>query len=111
MIRGTLAALRGDHARVPSQLAEAVRLFDAVEMRLCSAAVRRRLGELIGGDDGEDEVDRADRWMKQEKIQNPRAHGVDDPDAARLSRDRRFGPATRAGPAERRLLRDPAGRR
>ena len=41
------------------------------EMRLCTAAVRRRRGELLGGPAGEDEINRADLWMKGEKIQDP----------------------------------------
>ena len=71
MIRGALAASRGDHARGALTLAEAVRLFDAVDMRLCSAAVRRRLGELMGGDSGQADVAHADHWMTDQKIQNP----------------------------------------
>ncbi len=50
---------------------EAVERFEAVKMRLCSASVRRRLGELIGGDRGQAEVARADHWMTDQKIQNP----------------------------------------
>ena len=71
MIRGGLAALRGDAPRAAILLAEAVERFEAVDMRLCSAAVRRRLGELIGGDRGQADVARADHWMTDQKIQNP----------------------------------------
>ena len=63
MIRGGLAALRGDSPRAAILLAEAVERFEAVKMRLCSASVRRRLGELIGGDRGQADVARADHWM------------------------------------------------
>jgi eukaryotic-like serine/threonine-protein kinase len=71
MIRGALAALRGDSERAASLLGEAVACFDVVDMRLCSAAVRRRLGELIGGDRGRAEVRRADGWMSEQKIHDP----------------------------------------
>ena len=71
MIRGGLAALRGDSPRAAILLAEAVERFEAVKMRLCSASVRRRLGELIGGDRGQADVARADHWMTDQKIQNP----------------------------------------
>ena len=49
MIRGSLAALRGDLALADRELDQACGLFDGVGMRLCTAAVRRRRGELIGG--------------------------------------------------------------
>ena len=71
MIRGSLAALRGDLALADRELDQACGLFDGVGMRLCTAAVRRRRGELIGGRRGDDEINRADRWMKQENIQDP----------------------------------------
>jgi hypothetical protein len=71
MIRGGLAALRGDCRRAAVLLAEAIDRFDAVHMRLCSASARRRLGELIGGDRGQVEVASAERWMTDQKIQNP----------------------------------------
>jgi hypothetical protein len=71
MIRGALAALGGDSARAISLLVDAAQRFDAVGMHLCSAAVRRRLGELTGGDRGQAEVARADGWMHDQKVQNP----------------------------------------
>jgi hypothetical protein len=40
-------------------------------MRLCAAAARRRLGEFLGGTRGQDEIDRADQWMSDQKIKNP----------------------------------------
>ena len=40
-------------------------------MRLCAAAARRRLGEFLGGTRGQEEIDRADRWMSDQKIKNP----------------------------------------
>lgn len=71
MIRGALAALRGDPERGASQLAEAILRFDAVDMRLCSAAVRRRLGELIGGDAGRAAVVSSEDWMRGQEIRDP----------------------------------------
>jgi eukaryotic-like serine/threonine-protein kinase len=73
MIRAGLAALRGDTARAAILLAETVERFDAVEMGLCAASVRRRLGELIGGDRGAADVAHADQWMIDQKIENPAA--------------------------------------
>jgi eukaryotic-like serine/threonine-protein kinase len=71
MIRGGLAALGGDVPRAALLLAEAIDHFEGVKMQLCAAAVRRRLGELVGGDRGQAEIGLADRWMIDQKIQNP----------------------------------------
>jgi hypothetical protein len=71
MIRGALAALKGDTLGAAHLLTESREQFEAVKMQLCSAVVRRRLGELIGGDRGQAEVALADRWMADQKIQNP----------------------------------------
>ena len=49
LIRGALAAIGGDSSRAVPLLTEAVACFEAVDMRLCAAAARRRLGELLGG--------------------------------------------------------------
>jgi serine/threonine protein kinase/tetratricopeptide (TPR) repeat protein len=71
MIHGALAVLRGDLSLADRLLDQSCGLFDEVGMRLCAAAVGRRRGELIGGRHGEDEINKADLWMKQEKIHNP----------------------------------------
>ena len=71
LIRGALAAIGGDSARAVSLLTEAVACFEGVDMRLCAAATRRRLGELQGGTSGQAEIDRADRWMADQNIKNP----------------------------------------
>jgi tetratricopeptide (TPR) repeat protein len=71
MIRGGLAALHGDLPHAALRLGEAVDLFEAVDMRLCAVSVRRRLGELTGGDSGQEAIGRADQWMRDQKIQNP----------------------------------------
>ena len=39
-------------------------------MRLCSAAVRRRRGELLGGEAGQAEVRRSEEWMAAQGIRN-----------------------------------------
>ena len=66
-----LAAARGDSSRAIPLLTEAVTCFEAVDMHLCAAAARRRLGECLGGTRGQEEIDRADRWMSDQKIKNP----------------------------------------
>jgi tetratricopeptide (TPR) repeat protein len=71
MIRGGLAAQRGDVPGAATLLGKAIDDFEAVDMRLCAAAARRRWGELIGGNRGQAAVSVADRWMIDQRIQNP----------------------------------------
>jgi hypothetical protein len=70
-LRAGVAALRGDKPGAARHLAEAADAFDAVNMGLFAAAARRRLGELLGGDEGRALADRADAWMANQKIKNP----------------------------------------
>jgi hypothetical protein len=71
LIQGALAGVRGDPAQSARLLGEAVVRFEAVDMRLCSSAARRRRGELIGGETGRTEIGRADEWMASQKIRDP----------------------------------------
>ena len=70
-IRAGVAAARGDTSRAASLFAEAVTQLEAVDMNLYAAASRRRLGEILGGDEGRAQMERADSWMRQQGIQNP----------------------------------------
>jgi hypothetical protein len=72
LIRAALAAARGDSSRAVPLFTEAAACFEAVDMHLCAAAARRRLGECVGGSRGQKEINRADRWMSDQKIKNPR---------------------------------------
>ncbi len=70
-IRAGVAAARGDRSRAATLFAEAVTQLEAVDMNLYAAASRRRLGEILGGDEGRAQVEKADSWMRQQGIQNP----------------------------------------
>jgi tRNA A-37 threonylcarbamoyl transferase component Bud32/tetratricopeptide (TPR) repeat protein len=71
MIRGALAALGGDKPSAATLLVESIECFESVQMHLCAAAVRRRLGELIGEPRGRAEIARSEQWMTDQKIQDP----------------------------------------
>jgi eukaryotic-like serine/threonine-protein kinase len=70
-IRAGIAAARGDKTRAAALFAQAAKELEAVDMNLYAAASRRRLGEILGGDEGRAHVERADRWMREQTIQNP----------------------------------------
>ena len=70
-IKAGVAAARGDPSRAANLFALAVTQLEAVDMHLYAAASRRRHGEVLGGDEGQLHVDRADTWMREQSIQNP----------------------------------------
>jgi len=50
---------------------EAATLFDAVDMGLHAAALRHRLGRLVGGQRGRELTEQATRWMEGQGIRRP----------------------------------------
>jgi hypothetical protein len=70
-IRGGIALRRGDAVKAEKLLTKAAASFEAVDMNLCAAVTRRRLGELIGGDRGRALIEETDRWMAIQQIANP----------------------------------------
>jgi eukaryotic-like serine/threonine-protein kinase len=70
-IRAGIAAAQGDRSRAATLFACAVTHLEAIDMNLHAAAARRRLGEILGGHEGQSHVERADSWMCQQTIQNP----------------------------------------
>jgi hypothetical protein len=71
LLRAGIAAHQGDAGNATQYLSEAMTCLEAVDMRLFAAAARRRLGQLIGGDQGKALVAEADRWMAAQGIRNP----------------------------------------
>lgn len=71
LLRAGIAARRGDSARAETLLTEAASGCDAVDMKLTAAAARRRLGELLGGEEGRKLTAAADSWMTGQAIQQP----------------------------------------
>jgi len=70
-IRATLAASAGGNEEAELHLRRAVAGFEAAGMMLYATAARRRLGVVLGGDDGRKLVKAADAWMGAEDILDP----------------------------------------
>jgi serine/threonine protein kinase len=70
-IRGAAAVARGDAGSARRLLGEALTRFEAAAMRLHVAGVRRRLGEVIGGGEGQALIASADAWMAAQNIRDP----------------------------------------
>ena len=73
MIEAALACQRKDISRSIDLLREAVKGLEAVDMALYAAAARRRLGELIGGDEGRALITQANDWLSRQQVKNPEA--------------------------------------
>lgn len=71
ILRGGLAAARGEMVSAVGHLGEAVAHCEAQEMRLHAAAARRMRGELLGGEEGRAEIAQADGWMTRQLILRP----------------------------------------
>ena len=71
LIRAGVASAHRDATGSAALLAGAAAAFDALDMALHAAAARRRLGQLMGGDDGRAMVAQADAWMTAQMIKNP----------------------------------------
>jgi tRNA A-37 threonylcarbamoyl transferase component Bud32 len=71
LLRAGMASVLGDTPQAVSCLREAVSGLETVSMRLYGAAARRRLGELLPGDEGRSLIAQADTWMTGQGIVNP----------------------------------------
>ncbi len=71
LLRAAIAGQKGDVSGAMAILATAVTSAEESDLLLHAAAARRRLGELMGGDEGAALVARADEWMASEAIDNP----------------------------------------
>jgi eukaryotic-like serine/threonine-protein kinase len=73
MTYAALAKQRGDTARAVAFARQACDGFEAADMALYAAAARRRLGELLNGDEGRQLIDESEAWMAKQQIKNPAA--------------------------------------
>ncbi len=63
----------GDANGAIAHLQSATKGFDLANMSLYAAVTRRRLGQLVGGHEGQSLIEAADAWMTGQTIQNPLA--------------------------------------
>ena len=71
LVRAACARRAGDDARAVSVLREAIDACERGQVFAYAAAARRRLGELLGGDEGSDLLAGADAWMSKAGVRNP----------------------------------------
>jgi eukaryotic-like serine/threonine-protein kinase len=71
MIRAGVSVLEGDKDRAATLLASAARGFEAADMALFLSAARRRLGELLGGDEGRELAAASSEWMAERGVVSP----------------------------------------
>jgi hypothetical protein len=70
LLRAGIKALSGDPTETRALLERAAAGFDAAGMKAYASASRRRLGALLGGDEGRALVDRENAWQRGEAIRN-----------------------------------------
>jgi hypothetical protein len=70
-IRATVAHQLGDSQRAADELRAALSGFDAADMRLFVAAIRRRLGVLIGGEEGAAHNTASDSFLRAQAVVRP----------------------------------------
>jgi hypothetical protein len=73
IIHAGLARRRGDDTRAVKLLSQAIEGLEASDMALYAATARRKLGEVMGGDQGRELIAQADDWMSKQQIKNPAA--------------------------------------
>ncbi len=71
LIRAGTARIRGDNDSAVQLLGSAAVEFEAADMALLAMVARRCLGELVGGDEGQNYVTMATEWMERQSIRAP----------------------------------------
>ncbi|MCA9691836.1 MAG: protein kinase [Myxococcales bacterium] len=69
-LRAGLAAIRGQERAAIDHLRAAIDLFDQLDMAGWATAGKRRLGALLGGEEGRELVAQADAWFEAQGVVN-----------------------------------------
>lgn len=73
LVRAAVAARRGEPERAVDGLRQAIVGLDAAEMAGYAAAARYRLGSLLGGDEGNEQLTAAGLFFQQQAVVDPAA--------------------------------------
>ena len=73
MLNAACAMHCNDFDVAARELEHAVKRFEALSMSMLAAGARRRLGELLGGDEGKVLIRASDRFMREQNVANPDA--------------------------------------
>jgi tRNA A-37 threonylcarbamoyl transferase component Bud32 len=71
LMRAGIACTHGDGRQAVPLLQEALERLNAVDMYIFAQAARRRLGQLVGGDEGRQLIGESEAWMANQGIRNP----------------------------------------
>jgi hypothetical protein len=71
VILGGVLEARGESERARQTYRSAATLFDGVSMRFHAESARLRLGHLLGGEAGAAIVQRAQRYMAENRVADP----------------------------------------
>lgn len=71
LVRASAAAARKQPALAIKLFAQAEEELLAADMKLYAAVARRRRGQLLGGESGNELMAAADEWMRAQQIDNP----------------------------------------
>ena len=71
MLRATLAVQDGEPAAAAQDFREVIAVGALADIVFVTSVARRRLGVLIGGDEGRRLWATAEQWMRDAGIQNP----------------------------------------
>jgi hypothetical protein len=71
LLTAGIAMQRGDRPTAVAQLQLAVSGFEAAEMGMYATAARRRLGQVLGGEQGRGFIESATAAMSSRHVQNP----------------------------------------
>jgi hypothetical protein len=71
-VKAGVASSKDDRAGAIEALRSAAESAEAADMRLHAAVARLRLGELLGGAEGEDLASRASAWFGAQDVRAPR---------------------------------------